>query len=77
MTMKNERRKGKRKGMRYRHDYIILWGDIHSDWRLYRMGESFMDGWLSLSEHNCPKDGEVFSGHWIEEASGLTAGAVR
>ena len=67
MSKQIERRKGKRKGMRYRDDYIILWGALSSDWRLYRMDDSFMDGWSSLIEHSCPLDGEVFSGHWIKE----------
>jgi len=66
MSRTVERRKGKRKGMRYRDDYIILWGDLNSEWRLYRMDESFMDGWSSLIEHACRKDGEIFSGHWMK-----------
>ncbi len=69
MSKKEERRKGKRKGMRYRHDYIVLWGSLTSEWRLYRMDESFMDGWSSLIEHDCRKDGDVFSGHWSEGCS--------
>lgn len=63
---KKERRSGKRKGMRYRDDYIVLWGDLASEWRLYRMDDSFMDGWASLIEHACRKEGDVFSGHWSE-----------
>ena len=63
---REERRKGKRKGMRYRHDYIVLWGDLDSEWVLYRMAESMMDGWSSLIEHSCRKGDAGFSGHWIE-----------
>ena len=59
--------KAGRKGMRYRDDYIILWGTIAGPWRLYRMEEGMMDGWASLIEHSCPKEGEVYSGHWSRE----------
>ena len=63
---REERRTGERKGMRYRDDYIILWGDLDSEWRLYRMDDAVMDGWSSLIEHACRKDGEIFSGHWVK-----------
>jgi hypothetical protein len=58
--------KAGRKGIRFRDDYIVLWGALHSDWRLYRMGDSFMDGWASLIEHSCRKDGDIYSGHWVK-----------
>lgn len=64
--------KAGRKGMRYRDSYIILWGDLTSTWRLYRMDDEFMDGWSSLIEHACPKEGEVYSGHWVEGSTECT-----
>ena len=61
-----DRRKGERKGFRFRKDYVLLWSDLAETWRLYRMDESFMDNWASLIEHSCPKNGDVYSGHWTE-----------
>ena len=55
---------------RNKDDYILLWGGIRGIWRVYRLETGFMDGWMSLIEHECSKTGEVYSGH-LDERDGL------
>lgn len=59
----DERRSGERLGFQHRKGYTILHGD--SVWWMYTLRDGgFMDDWNSLISHACPKDGEVYSGHW-------------